>query len=286
MPYVYTNDIVTFYEDARPRGRVDVPTVVLVHGASVDLRLWDLQLPALLEAGFRVVRYDVRGHGRSLVPPGGYDWPTYAADLADLLDRLNVDRPITESLAVEAVHLVGLSMGGGIALQYALTHPERVRSLVLVDSALPGFGYSEEFSQQVQELVAVARREGPRAALERVWLSHPIFDGIRRFPERFARLREMVLAHAGADLLVEPAAPEGPQVVDRLGEIGAPALVVVGELDLPDFQLIAQVLAANLPRARLLVMTDCGHVPPLERPEEFNRALVEFLQEVETAAPG
>jgi len=286
VPYVYTNDIVTFYEDARPRGRVDVPTVVLIHGASVDLRLWDLQLPALLDAGFRVVRYDVRGHGRSLVPPRGYNWPTYAADLADLLDRLNVDRPIIESLAVEAIHLVGLSMGGGIALQYALTHPGRVRSLVLVDSALPGFGYSEEFSQQVQELVAVARREGPRAALERVWLSHPIFDGVRRFPERFARLREMVLAHAGVDLLVEPAAPEGPQVVDRLGEIEAPALVVVGELDLPDFQLIAQVLAANLPRARLLVMKDCGHVPPLERPEEFNRALVEFLQEVETAAPG
>jgi len=279
MPYAYTNGIVTFYEDARPEGRVDVPTVMLIHGASTDLRLWDEQVPALLEAGFRVVRYDVRGHGRSLVPPSGYSFPTYAADLADLLDRLNVDRPITEALAVEQVHLVGLSMGGGIALQFALDHPRRVRSLVLVDSALPGFGYSEEFAAQVQELVRMARERGPRAALEEVWLPHPIFDGVRRLPDKFARLREMVLAHPGQDLLAPP--EEAPPVVDRLGEIGAPALVVVGEQDLPDFQLIAQVLAANLPHARLAVVPDCGHVPPLERPEEFNRLLVSFLREVE-----
>ncbi len=235
----------------------------------------------LLEAGFRVVRYDVRGHGRSLVPPSGYSFPTYAADLADLLDRLNVDRPITEALAVEQVHLVGLSMGGGIALQFALDQPRRVRSLVLVDSALPGFGYSQEFAAQVQELVRMARERGPRTALAEVWLSHPLFHGVRRFPDRFARLKEMVLAHPGQDLLAEP--QEAPPVVDRLSEIEAPALVVVGELDLPDFQLIAQVLAANLPHARLAVIPDCGHIPPLERPQEFNRLLVSFLQEVEGA---
>jgi len=283
VPHVYTNGIVTFYEDARPGGRTDVPTVVLVHGYSADLRLWDDTVPALLEAGFRVVRYDVRGHGRSLVPPSGYGFPVYAADLADLLDRLNVDRPISEDLAVGAVHLVGLSMGGGIALQFALEHPERVRSLTLVDSTLPGFTYSPEFERDIEEMVAVARREGPRAALERVWLSHPIFDGVRRFPERFARLREMVLSYPGRDLLAEAEPPSPVQVADRLQEIAAPALVLVGELDLPDFHLVAQVLAANLPRARLEVLADCGHVPPLERPEEFNRRLLAFLREVEAS---
>lgn len=283
MPHVYTNGIVTFYEDARPRGRTDVPTVVLVHGYSVDLRLWDDVVPVLLEAGFRVVRYDVRGHGRSLVPPAGYTFADYAADLAELLDRLNVDRPISEALAVDSAHVVGLSMGGGIALQFALDYSQRVRSLVLVDSALPGFTYSPEFAQQVEALVEAARREGPRAALERLWLPHPIFDGVRRFPERFARLREMVLSYPGRDLLAEPEAHPPRQVADRLAEITVPALVVVGELDLPDFQLIAQVLAANLPRARLEVLPDCGHVPPLERPHEFGRVLVDFLRWAEEA---
>ncbi|HXG42107.1 MAG TPA: alpha/beta hydrolase [Dehalococcoidia bacterium] len=281
VPHVYTNGIVTFYEDARPQGRVDVPTVVLIHGYSVDLRLWDDTVPPLLEGGFRVVRYDVRGHGRSLVPPNGYDFPTYAADLSDLLDRLNVDRPISEELAVGEVHLVGLSMGGGIALQFALEHPRRVRSLTLVDSALPGFTYSPQFVAQIEQLVEMARSQGPRAALEQVWLQHPIFDGVRRYPERFARLREMVLAFPGRDLLAEPSPPPSVQVVERLANVGAPTLVLVGELDLPDFHLAAQVLAANLPRARLQVLPDCGHVPPLERPEEFNRALLEFLLEAE-----
>ncbi len=279
MPYAFTNGIVTFYEDARPGGRVDAPTVVLVHGASVDLRLWDDQVPALLAAGFRVIRYDVRGHGRSLVPPSGYSFPTYAADLADLLDRLNVDRPITEDLGVEQVHLVGLSMGGGIALQFALYHKERVCSLVLVDSALPGFGYSEEFSKEVQRLVDVAREQGPKAALEEVWLSHPIFHGVRRYPEKFARLKEMVLSHQGQDLLAPP--EETPPLIDHLSTIEAPSLIVVGELDLDDFQLIAQVLAANLPRARLTIIPDCGHIPPLEKPHEFNQLLISFLKEVE-----
>jgi len=281
VPHVYTNGIVTFYEDARPQGRVDVPAVVLIHGYSVDLRLWDDTVPALLEAGFRVIRYDVRGHGRSLVPPRGYDFPTYASDLAELLDRLNVDRPISEELAVKDAHLVGLSMGGGIALQFALEQPQRVRSLTLVDSALPGFTYSPQFTAHIEELVGTARRLGPRAALEQVWLPHPIFDGVRRFPERFARLREMVLAFPGRDLLAEPSPPPPVQAVERLAEIRAPTLVLVGELDLPDFHLAAQVLATNLPRARLQVLPDCGHVPPLERPQEFNRALVEFLLEVE-----
>jgi 3-oxoadipate enol-lactonase len=281
VPHVYTNGIVTFYEDARPQGRVDVPTVVLVHGYSVDLRLWDDTVPALLAAGFRVVRYDVRGHGRSLVPTSGYSYPTYAADLADLLDRLNVDRPISEELAVAAAHLVGLSMGGGIALQFALDYPGRVRSLTLVDSALPGFTYSAQFSRQIEELVEAARSRGPRFALERVWLQHPIFDGLRRFPDRFARLQEMVLSYPGRDLLAEPEPPPPVPAVERLAEIAAPALVLVGELDLPDFHLAAQVLAANLPRARLQVLPDCGHLPPLERPAEFNRLLVEFLRQTE-----
>ena len=276
MPHAYTNGIVTFYEDSG-----DGPAVVLIHGHSLDLRLWQYQVGPLVEAGFRVVRYDVRGHGRSLIPPSGYTWENYSADLAELLDRLNVERPATQSLIVEAAHVVGLSMGGGIALQFALDHPGRVLSLTLVDPTLPGFTYSEEFSRGIEELRDAVRSEGVRAAFERLWLTHPVFDGVRRYPERFALLREIVLGFQAADYR-EGASPSGysqPAVADRLSEIAAPALVMAGEQDLPDFRLIADLLAANLPSARQLVMPDCGHLPPLEQPEAFNAALLGFLRD-------
>lgn len=277
MPHLYTNGIDTYFEDSALAG-ASGPPVVLIHGHSLDLRQWDEQVPALSTAGYRVIRYDVRGHGRSMAPRTGYTWENYAADLGDLLDRLNVEGPEARSLALEAAHVVGLSMGGGIALQFALDFPARVRSLTLVDSALPGFTYSEEFSRQIEELLAAVRAEGPRAAFERLWLTHPLFDGLRRFPDRFQRVREMVLAYPAADYR-EGALPAGyaPVVVERLHEIRAPALVVVGERDIPDFLLAADILAENLPGARKLVLPDCGHVPPLEQPQAFNAALLSFL---------
>lgn len=267
MPFAETNGIVTYYE-IEGAG----PTAVLVHGHSADLRLWTYQAPALVRAGFRVVLYDVRGHGRSEKPPTGYRWEDYAADLKGLLDTLNID----------AAHVVGLSMGGGIALELAVEEPGRVISLALVDSALPGFAYNQEFSEQIEALVACVRSEGAPTAFERLWLTHPFFEGVRRLPERFALLREMVLAYTAPDYR-EGAVPADyrPQTIERLSEITAPALVVVGERDVPDFRLIADVLANNLPRAHLAVMRDCWHVPPLEQPDIFNATLIAFLQEVE-----
>ncbi len=274
MPHVDTDGIATFYEDSGQG-----PAVVLVHGHSADLRLWELQAPALVQAGYRVVRYDVRGHGRTSASPTGYTWQNYALDLRDLLDRLAVPR----------AHVVGLSMGGGIALQFALDFPERVSSLGLVDSALPGFDYSPEYAGAIEELVATVRVEGPRAAFERLWLTHPLFDGVRRFPERFELLRTMALAYAAADYLDETPlrasayAPPERQAVDRLAELRAPTLVLMGELDIPDFQLIAEVLVGNIAGARLQVIADSGHIPPLEQPEAFNQALVGFLNGVPTS---
>lgn len=265
-PYAQTNGITTFY-----RQEGSGPAVVLIHGHSAGLAMWRYQVRPLVAAGFRVLRYDVRGHGRSQAPAAGYTWEEYAADLGDLLDHLGHRQ----------AHLVGISMGGGIALQLAAESPQRVSSLTLVDSALPGYTYSEEFTRDIESLVAAVRSEGPRAAFERLWLPHPFFDGIRRFPKRFAAIRQIVLAYQAPDYK-EGAIPAGyrPELASRLPEIGAPALVVVGEHDILDFRLIAEILAANIPRARLHVMAGCWHLPPLEDPESFNRVLISFLREV------
>jgi pimeloyl-ACP methyl ester carboxylesterase len=278
MPHTYGNGTVTFYEDSG-----EGPAVVLIHGHAADLRIWARQVPELTAAGYRAVRYDVRGHGRSMVPPAGYTWDNYARDLAELLDRLNIERPASKPLGVERAHLVGLSMGGGIALQFALDYPERALSLTLVDSALPGFGYSEEFSSTIQDLVQAVREMGVRPAFERYFLTHPMLDGIRRYPDRFQELSEIILGYQAPEYQpgYEPPPADGrPQAVERLAEVRAPALVIVGEQDLEDFRLIAGVLAGNLPKARKVVLPGCGHIPPLEDPERFNRVLLEFLAAV------
>jgi 3-oxoadipate enol-lactonase len=267
MPRVSTNDIATFFEDTGQG-----PPVMLIHGHSLNLRMWDAQVAPLVDGGYRVVRYDVRGHGQSEAPATGYTWQNYSLDLRDLLDRLHIDAP---------VHLVGLSMGGGIALQFAVDHPTRVASLVLLDSTVPGFDYSPEYSQAVEELVQAVRTEGPRPALERVWLTHPLLAGIRRFPERFQFVKSMVLAYSARDYLDETVYPQPQwQAIDRLSEIRAPTLVLVGEDDLPDFRLIAEILAANISTARQEVIADAGHLLNLEQPQAFNEALLTFLRRV------
>ena len=261
-----TNGITTYYDD-----QGSGPPVVLIHGHSADSRMWDLQVPALLAAGYRVIRYDLRGHGRTTAPDTGYTWDHYSADLRDLLDHLQVQR----------THLAGLSMGGAVAMHFALDQPARVASLALIDSALPGFGYSPEFEEAVEALREAVRREGPQHTLERLWLSHPLFDGLRRFPERFAALQEMVLSFPAREYLDDTEYPQPErQHIDRLAEVSAPTLVVVGELDLPDFQIIAELLAANIPGARSVLIPDAGHVCTMERPESVNETLLAFLGQV------
>jgi 3-oxoadipate enol-lactonase len=274
VPHTYTNGVVTFYEDSG-----EGPEVVFIHGYGGDLRLWDGQVPPLIDAGFRVIRYDARGHGRSMIAPDGYTYENYSADLRDLLDRLNVERPATESLEVGAVHLVGLSMGGGIALQFALDYPTRATSLTLVDSTLPGFTYGEDAAGRIEALMVAVRTQGAHAALESVYLQHPFFDGIRQVPEQFQFVREIVLGFQAPDMH-EGGRPPGyrPDLTGRLGDLAAPTLIILGEHDIPDFHLIASVLAENIPRARLETIRGCWHLPPIEKPDEFNRLLVDFLK--------
>lgn len=276
MPHAYTNGIATFYEDSG-----DGQAVVLIHGYSVDSRLWQHQTPALVKAGFRVVSYDVRGHGRSMVPPVGYTWENYSQDLAELLDRLNLESAVTQPLGEPAAHVVGLSMGGGIALQFALDHPERVLSLTLVDSVLPGYQYGEEMSRPLEEMRAAVARDGLRAVFDGPWLDSPLFDGVRRRPAAFELVRQMVHGYQAPDYQSDQARPVGyqpPDIAARLGDIQARTLVIVGEDDLADFRLIAEMLAGNIAEARLDVMERCGHIPPLEEPERLNEVLVEFLR--------
>jgi len=239
------------------------PPVVLGHGFSLDVRLWEPQLAAL--AGTRtVVRYDLRGFGRSTPAASPYN---HSEDLLALLDHLGF----------ESAALVGLSLGGAVALGATLLAPRRVERLALLDSLLPGYSYSAAFRGEHVEICALAAEQDLDAARQR-WLASPFFAPALANPAAAPRLREMVADYSGWHWTHrDPARSLKPPLAERLPEVTVPSLVIVGELDIDDFQGIARAAAEGLPQARLAVVEGAGHLPNLERPGAVNRLLVEFL---------
>ncbi|HEY3367707.1 MAG TPA: alpha/beta hydrolase [Symbiobacteriaceae bacterium] len=235
--------------------------LVLLHGHTLDRRMWADLIPPLATR-FRVITPDLAGHGRSGQAPDG---DALADDLAGLLKRLSIPRAA----------VCGLSMGGGIAVSFALHYPEMCGALVPVDAALFGWQYTDW--PGTRPYVKIARSEGLAPALA-AWLADPLFAPVLASGVG-PQVRQIVSEFPGEIWLrpANPPAPPGRPEVDRLGEIGAPTLVVVGERDLPDFRRMADKLAAEVPGARLAVVPGAGHLVPLEAPAALSALLLEFL---------
>jgi pimeloyl-ACP methyl ester carboxylesterase len=247
------------------------PPVVLIHSDVADSRLWAAQVPALAPSHL-VVTYDRPGFGRTPLPPGPY---SQVADLRGLLDGLDLQR----------ASLVGCSGGGNVALDFALTHPERVDRLVLVAPGLAGWAWSAELDAADEEetrLFEAGDDEGAAEGQVRIWA-----DGRRAPAEVDPSLREYTreavlrsYAHYRAALeRGEPGPAErlDPPASERLGDVRTPTLVVVGAADVEDMHGIAERLAAGITDARMEVVPDAAHMLPRERPDELNRLLLEFL---------
>jgi pimeloyl-ACP methyl ester carboxylesterase len=198
--------------ESRGRGAA----IVLVHGGLVDSRQWDDQMAPLARRS-RVVRYDLRGFGRSSAPTGPF---SPIEDLRALLDFLAIDR----------ASVVGLSLGGIVAAEFALEYPARVDRLVLVGSGLRGDRQPPD--EKSLNAYRVGAREGADKYFE-AFLESDLLAGVRRRPDARARMRTMMvenfkaLAYLAPGTLLYPATP----TADRLGDIKAPTLVVIGSLD-------------------------------------------------------
>jgi 3-oxoadipate enol-lactonase len=259
------------YREAAGEG----PPVVLVHAGICDSRMWDRQWETFPRS-HRVVRYDLRGFGRSPLGPGRYSPP---ADLIALLDEL----------ALGPATLVGASMGGGISLQVAVARPELVSALVLVGSGVRGHDWSDYVTRGWAEEEAAFERGDLDAAVEvnlRTWVDGPrrspdeVDPEIRRKVSEMQRRALELYAEAGADTQEEALVLD---IGDRLGEISVPTLVLAGELDVPDIHLLADRLEREIPGARRATIEGAAHVPSMERPDEFDRLVLGFLDEVEAA---
>ncbi len=239
------------------------PAVVFIHGLGSDARIWDAQYAALSRS-FRVVRYDLRGYGRSGVPAEAY---AHTDDLKMLLDHLGIAR----------AHIVGQSMGGGTALDFALEYPACVNRLVLVDSTIDGYDWSPESAESWAPVYAKAAEVGLAGAMD-VLLAHPLFASACENPETKARLAEILGGYSGWHAVNEdPERRPDPAAIQRLEQITAPTLLVLGELDLIDYHNQSHLLAERLPHASLVTLPGVGHVAPLEAADQLNQILLDFL---------
>lgn len=235
------------------------PTVLFLHGHTLDHTTWDEQVAALAPA-FRCICLDVRGHGRSGTPEAG----DATDDVLALLDHLEVSQAA----------LVGASMGGGIALQTALRAPERVTALALLGAAVDDFAWTWPGARPH----ALTARNAGLAAGSAGWLADPLFATTLAQPRLAAQLRRVVAGFGGDPWLKRSPKPAHPPlpVLQHLDVITAPALVLVGEYDLPDFHAIARQLA-TLRHAEHHVIAGAGHLCGLEAPAQVNALLRAFL---------
>jgi 3-oxoadipate enol-lactonase len=239
--------------------------VVLIHGLGLDTRMWDAQFE-VFASRYRVIRYDLRGFGKSALPTDVKFG--HADDLRALLDYLEAPQ----------AHVVGLSLGGRIALHHALLYPDATLSMLLIGSALDGFDWSDQWDASLDAIAECALESGPAAANE-MWLQHDLFAAAREQPDARAKLAQIVRECSGWNWVHEsPARGIDPPASHRLNEVRVPTLVVVGERDLPDFQRIADRLAAGIPSARKVVMQGVGHMSNMENTPEFNSIVLSFLQ--------
>ena len=275
MPTAHVNGIDLYYEEQGS----GAPPLLLIMGLAADSVAWMFQRDAFA-AQYRTVMFDNRGVGRSSKPEGPYTIPLMADDAAGLLDALGVDR----------AHVVGISMGGMIAQELALRHPQRVHGLVLgCTYARPDAGVTATFDES---LAAFGGSKGPNGEIQ-VDLSHldPMAFIQRLLPLTFTpqfmmtQLPTLMQVFAGAlqwgfdlrAIMAQVAATQAHDTVDRLGQITAPTLVLTGDGDLLIPPSNSDLIAARIPGARLQKIPGGSHAFNFETPDTFNAAVLEFL---------
>ncbi|HKC30199.1 MAG TPA: alpha/beta fold hydrolase [Burkholderiales bacterium] len=241
--------------------------IVMLHAGVADSRMWQPQADEFA-THFDVIRPDMRGFGDSELPP--VPW-TPRDDLLALMDVLRI----------KPAHLVGCSMGGSLAIDFAIDHPERVSKLVLVGAGLSGAKQDPRHEGLYAEVMAADERGDMNAVNQAemyLWL-----DGPHRARGYVAQpLRDLFLDMNGknldADWSKAPMQALEPGAANRLSEITAPTLVIVGDADLEPIRETADLLASSIVGARKKVIHDAAHLPNLEHPEEFNRIVLDFLK--------
>lgn len=240
----------------------DRPGLVMLHGFGSDLSTWD-GLLAALDGELPTLRYDLRGFGQTDHGQGkGF---SHAADLLAVLDAVGLDR----------VDLLGVSMGGSAALNFALEQPARVRRLLLISPGLLGWEWSEEW-QAMWKRIEVCARAGDLDRARRLWWQHPLFATTRE-SQGAAALFDTIMRFSGDQWIADDHRPVYPDI-ERVFELSMPALLLTGSRDMADFRLIADLLEGAVPTLQRIDFPGLGHLLHLEAPERCAVEILDFLR--------
>jgi 3-oxoadipate enol-lactonase len=243
-------------------GPEDGPVVMLSNSLISNYSMWDDQLEAITNAGFRMLRYDTRGHGGTDAPDMPYSITLFADDVIGLLDALDIAK----------VHFVGLSMGGFIAQLLGANHPERILSLALCDTAcvMPT-------EKLWNDRIADAKSGGTEALADATlgrWFTAPYHLSN---PEEISRVREMINASNATGYIGCAGAIRDMSQCHVLSEIKVPTIVVVGESDPACPVSSAEVLHEGVEGSEFVIIKESAHLPNIEKRDEFNSILIGFL---------
>lgn len=240
-------------------------TVALLNGLTMDVNGWIGQVGEFSKH-FKVLRHDCRGQGKSDKPDMPYTHELLAKDLNELMDRLGIVR----------AHLVGISNGGMIAEVFALNYPERVSKIVLVDTTSR---ISPILDRTLDAWIAAAHAGGIALLFDIALPSLFAESFIEKNAELIKTLKELSIERNTPQAVINLARGcKTLNVTERLNEINKPTLIIHGEEDILIPLKHAVLLHEKIKGSTLRVIKDCGHVPPVEKPEEFNRIVIEFLE--------
>lgn len=252
--------------------------LVLAHGYLASKAMWDGQVGPFSER-YRVVVYDVRGHGDSEALP--VDDPGYAMETL-----VEDQRALMEHLGISEAYVGGLSLGGMIAMRFALTHPAMVRALLLCDTSA-GMGMEGMWAQNRAVMEGIARSQGVGVLVRGLYAQHVAPGAGAKRPELSPPIRSFLdgLEKMNPDgfLGVGRAAGDAPSVLERLPEIAAPTLILTGEADF--FRGASEEMHRKLPDARYVLIKDAAHGTCLWQPEHFTNAVLDFLADVDAGRP-
>lgn len=244
-------------------GRATAPVLTLCHCLAANLSMWEPQLDAF-SSRYRVLRYDLRGHGQTDPTPGRYSLDLLADDLLALLDALDIDR----------THFVGLSLSGMIGLALAVKAPQRVTGLVACNCMSQ---VSPQARPQWLQRIATVEAQGVAPMVE-FMLGRWFTEGFRaRRPETVKRIGDMIASTSAEGYLGGCHAIVGSNLADRIATISAPTLVVAGEKDPATPLAVARHIHEQINGSRLAVIENAAHLANVEQPQAFTELVLEFL---------
>lgn len=246
--------------------------LLLIHAGVADSRQWNDAFTHLAKR-LRVIRYDLRGYGKSLPVEGEF---SHMGDLIAVLAHLNLHQPLV---------ILGCSMGGGLAMDFALTHPSRVKALIMVDAGPSGLELDVETPAKFAEAEQAYKTGELDLAAEletQIW-----FDGMHRMPSEVNQAMRALAYEMNRHALALDAQGLGKRLpntqtpaAERLTDLDIPVLVIVGAQDTPYMLAAADYMVQRLQTARKVIIEDAAHLPNMDQPDEFHRVVMAFLDDL------